>query len=349
MIQAVFLCALPAATPAPRPASAAASETVRRLVVLNKSDSTLMAIDPDSGEVDCTVPTGSGPHEVAVSPDGRTAVVSDYGAQTPGSTLTVVDLEQGQVRLRIGLGDHRRPHGIAYLADGRRVAVTSEESRALLVVEVESGKVLEALDTGQDVSHMVALSPDQTRAFVANIGSGSVSVLDLVSGKLVGHIPTGAGAEAIDVTPDGGEVWVGNRAADTLTVLDTRTLERRAEIPCAEFPIRLKLTPDGQHVLVSAMRSAELVVLDAKSGKEERRIPMRAPEVADKAGRLFAQADGPLPIGILIEPSGRRAFVANTNADTVTVVDLSSWKVSGTLATGHEPDGMAWSERESAD
>src|SRR6188768_4066218 len=63
-----------------------------RLVVLNKVDATLVTVDPASGKILGTVATGEAPHEVAVSPDGRTAYVGNYGSQTPGSTISVIDL-----------------------------------------------------------------------------------------------------------------------------------------------------------------------------------------------------------------------------------------------------------------
>jgi len=332
-------------SPDPAPAHGALGETIERLIVLNKSDSTLMSIDPATSAVEHTVPTGSGPHEVAVSADGRTAVVSDYGAQSPGSTLTVIDLVEGGVVRRIALGDHRRPHGIEFLDEASQVIVTTEESQSVLVVDVPTGKVVRTIETGQQVSHMVVTTPDRERAFVANIGSGSVSALDLVEGRLIENIVTGGGAEAVDVTPDGREVWIGNRGADTLTVIDAHSLEELAELPCAAFPIRLKFTPDGKHALVSAMRSAEVVVFDVAHRTELRRIRMNAEEVEDTRGRLFGANGGPLPIGILIEPTGRRAYIANTNADTVTVIDLETWKVETAIPTGREPDGMAWSSR----
>src|SRR5688500_5153 len=62
------------------------------LLVLNKSDTTVSLIDLASRKVVATVPTGVGPHEVAVSPDGKIAVVANYGAQTPGNSLTVINI-----------------------------------------------------------------------------------------------------------------------------------------------------------------------------------------------------------------------------------------------------------------
>jgi YVTN family beta-propeller protein len=323
------------------------------LVVLNKSEATASLIDLDAGRTVATVPTGRGPHEVAVSPDGRLAVACNYGdREGPGSTLTVIDVPGARVVKTIDLGEYRRPHGIVWLGEGGQVVVTAEENKAVLVVDVEAGRVSRVLETGQEVSHMVAATPDGSRAFVANIGSGSVTVLDLKSGEHLGNIPTGEGAEGIDVTPDGKEVWVTNRAADTVSVIDASTLKIIKEFDLRDpddpesrpFPIRARATPDGKHVLVSNARAGEVVVFDAASKSLVRRIPMEV-STEDLEGRLFGDRFGKssVPIGILIPPDGRRAYVANANADIVSVLDLEEWRPVGALRPGREPDGMAWS------
>ncbi len=315
------------------------------LIVLDKSDAIARLIDPRSGETRASLATGEGPHEAAVSPDGRLAVVCDYGGREGGRTLTVLDLERAEVVRTVDLGEHRRPHGVQFQPDGRHAIVTVEASRAILRVDLLEGRVVRAFPTEAEASHMVALSSDGARAFVANIGSGSVTAIDLEAGTILKQIPTGAGAEGIDVSPDGKEVWVSNREADTLSVVDAEWLEVRATLPCAAFPIRVKLTPDGRHALVSNANSGDVAVFDAKERKELRRIAMQLTAVEGADERLFGDRFGksPVPVGILIEPSGERAWVANTNADLVTVLDLGTWTVCGRIATGREPDGMAWS------
>ncbi|MFQ5877580.1 MAG: cytochrome D1 domain-containing protein [Acidobacteriota bacterium] len=314
------------------------------LVVLNKSAATASLIDLDSNEVVATVPTGTAPHEVAVSPDGRLAVASNYGRRDPGSTLTVIDVPAARAVRTIDLGEYRRPHGIQWLPDGRHVVVTAEENRALLTVDVESGRVVSATETRQRLSHMVVVTPDGSRAFVANIGSGSVTVIDLRSGSRVDDIPTGDGAEGIAITPDGKEVWITNREADTVTVLDASSLEVVKELESKSFPIRAGVTPDGRHVLVSNARSGDVAVFDAAGKREVRRIVMKL-SAGETEGRLFGESFGEssVPIGILIRPDGRRAYVAHANADVVSVVDLDSWKVVGELKPGREPDGLGYS------
>jgi DNA-binding beta-propeller fold protein YncE len=50
-----------------------------------------------------------------------------------------------------------------------------------------------------------------------------------------------------------------------------------------------------------------------------------------------------VPIGIEIVDGEKRAYVAHANADDISIVDLTEWKVVGTLAAGKEPDGMGFS------
>jgi len=67
--------------------------------------------------------------------------------------------------------------------------------------------------------------------------------------------------------------------------------------------------------------------------------------VNDADRQLFGNQFGtsPVPVGILVEPSGRYAYVANTQADVVTVLDLKEWRIADRLTAGKEPDGLGYS------
>lgn len=313
------------------------------LIVANKAEATVSLIDLDTGEVVATLPTGDGPHEVAVSPDGRRAVVADYGTgQAPGSTLTVIDVPEARVVKTLDLGEYRRPHGLVWHAPDR-LYVTAEARKALVEVDPEEGKVRRAFETGQEVSHMVAVTPDGSRAFVANIGSGNVTAIDLETGETLGHVATGEGAEGIAVGAGGERVWVTNRGADTVSAVDAKSLEVVATVEPGSFPIRAEVTPDGKWVLVSNARSGTISVIDAESAEVARTVDLGV-EAEDGEGRLLQFGEGsPVPIGIEIAPDGKRAWVAAANADAVAVLDLTEWKVTGTLTAGKEPDGMGYS------
>jgi YVTN family beta-propeller protein len=316
------------------------------LIVLNKSDHTASLLDFGSGTARATLPTAQGPHEVGVSPDGRLAVVSGYGTQAaPGSSLTVIDVVEAKVLRTVELGDQTRPHGIAWAPSGTAVYVTAEGKQALLELDPETWKIRRAIPTGQDVSHMVALLPNGKRAFVANIGSGSVSAIDLEKGEVLRQIKTGAGSEGIAVSPSGAEVWVTNREADTVAVLDPSQLEVKTTFSCAAFPIRIQFTPDAARALVSCARSGEVVVFDAASRRELMRIKLELKALDQTKQRIFGERFGssPVPVGILVAPSGRRAFIASTNADAISVLDLEQGQVVDVWQAGKEPDGLGYS------
>ncbi|HKH47735.1 MAG TPA: beta-propeller fold lactonase family protein [Thermoanaerobaculia bacterium] len=316
------------------------------LIVANKAEATVSLVGLPEGKVVATLPVGTGPHEVAVSPGGKLALVANYGGPGPagaGSTLTLIDVPGAKVLKTIDLGEYRRPHGMVFL-DERRALVTSEVNKALLEVDVEAGKVTGTVPTGQDVSHMVAVTPDGSRAFVANIGSGSVSAIDLKGKKHLKNIATGNGAEGIAVTPDGKQIWVANRAADTVTVIDTASLEVLGSQPSAAFPIRAEATPDGKRVLVSNAKSGDLSVFSTADRTLERRILLEL-TAKETDGRMMGDfGNSSVPIGIEIAPDGKRAYVAHANADQISIVDLESWKRVGSLTAGKEPDGMGYSK-----
>ncbi|MDH3253478.1 MAG: gluconolaconase [Acidobacteriota bacterium] len=330
-----FLVALALSSALPAPA-----ET---LLVANKSDHTVDLIDLESGRSRATLPTGRAPHEVATSTDGRTAVIANYGDRSmPGSSLTVVDVATAKVLRTVTLDPHTRPHGVVFLTPDR-VAVTTEGSAHLVIVDTTDGTIVNAIRTDQAVSHMVTVAAG--RAFVANIGSGTVTVLDLETGEKLGDVVTGDGAEGIAVTPDGKEIWVGNRAADTVTIIDPSSLEVRASLPCPGFPIRVAITPDGRHALVSAARSGEVVLFDIAERREIRRAKLDLSTAPDAAQRLFGErfGDSPVPVGLVIAPRGDRAWVAATQADAVVMIEPTTLAVIGALKAGKEPDGMAYS------
>lgn len=320
-----------------------ATARAETLLIANKSDHTVDLHDLATGATRAKVDTGHAPHEVAVSPDGRRAVISNYGPRgEPGSTLTVIDVKTAKPLRTITLGDHRRPHGMVWYARNR-LAVTTEDSRHLLVVHPGKGKVLRAIETGQETSHMVAVTSDGKRAFVANIGSGSVTAIDLERGAKVQDIVTGAGAEGIALSPDGKELWVGNRGSDTLSVIDPRTLEIVAEIPCPGVPIRVTFTPDGTRVLVSCARSGEVALYDVAARRELARKTLDLSTVPDAASRLFGDrfGDSPVPVGLVVSRDGATAWVAATQSDVVVVIDTRTLEVKNLIRAGHEPDGMA--------
>jgi YVTN family beta-propeller protein len=326
--------------------AAAAAVPKPALLVLSKSENALVLVDPATLAVAARVPTGTGPHEVAVSSDGKLAIVSNYGQQQPGSTLSVIDLEAGKELRRVDLGELRRPHGLAFaggklyftaegreatggraLNDGGFPAFSARPGSAVARYDPATDKVEQVIKTDQVGTHMLVVTPDGGRLYTANIGSNSVSAIDLKVARdrpAITLIAVGNQPEGIAISPDGREVWVGQNGDGGISILDTATNKVKERVQVGGVPIRVRFTPDGKRVLVSEAQGGEVVVLDAATRKEVKRLSV-----------------GGTPVGILVSPDGRRAFVGTTAANRVAVLDLEKLTVGGGLTVAH-PDGLGW-------
>ena len=328
-----------------QPGREASDEMAGTIIIGNKSGDDLYFLDRQTGEILAMLPTGVEPHEVEVSGDGRLAVVCNYGdRENPGNTLSVYDVEKAELIRTIDLGMHTRPHGMDWMDGTNQMLVTTEGSQSLLVVDVEMGEVLRALPTGQEVSHMVAVTPDHQRAFVSSIRSGNVTVFDLETGELIAQLYSGEGAEGIAVSPHGHEVWVTNRGENTLAIFATESLERIVTIECGDFPIRCKFSPDGNLFVVSNARSGDVAVFDAVTKSLLARVKMTPPVPEEEdPERYFAEFEGTsVPIGLVV-PDNRFAYVANTRSDAVTVISLETFEITEHFKAGKEPDGINFS------
>jgi DNA-binding beta-propeller fold protein YncE len=298
------------------------------LIVTNKTPSTATVIDVASGRIVSTIPTGAGPHEVALSRDGRLAIVTDYSGQ-PGRTLTAIDVVAGRVLRTIDLGTYNRPHGIVFLPGDSLVAVTSEASGNLVVVNVFDGTISKAIATQGDGSHMVGVTANGALAYTGNMRSNTVSELDLRSGRFTRSWNVPTTPEAINVTPDGKEVWVGSNATGVVSVIDLASGRVTPVAEGVKWPYRVLYTPDVNTVLLPDLRGEELRFLDRASRRE--------------LSRLSFPGGGPQ--GITITPDGRYAFQSLSAQGRVAIIDMLTRAVVGHLAAGDTPDGIAYTTR----
>ncbi len=299
------------------------------LVVVNKAASTASIIDVASGQTRAILPTGRGPHEVAITRDGGTAVVTDYGDREGNNTLTVIDVPGLLVERTIDLGAYRRPHGIAFLPGDSLVAVTSETAQTVVLVRVADGSIVKTLSTGQGGSHMLAVTGDGRTIFTGNIRDGTVSQLDVASGKRTRLFQTPPEPEAITVTADGREVWVGSNSEGTVSVVDVATGRVDTPLDGFQWPYRILITPDDRHVLIPDLRAHELRIVDR----------------ASRAVVDVMQLDGAGPQGITLSHDGRTIYHAMSLEDRIAVIDLATRKVLRTIDTGRGPDGVAYTDQ----
>src|SRR5215472_10716315 len=299
------------------------------LVIANQKEHTVLVVDPDERKELAKVVVGVNGHEVMVSKDGRYAYVPIYGNSgvgrpgTDGSTIDVVDLQERKLATTIDLGKPLRPHRAEWGPDGL-LYVTAELGNAVDVLDPSTRKIVAEIPTGQKESHMLVISPDGRRAYTANVGAGSVSVLDLTKRSLITTIPVAKMVQRISISPDGKHVYTHDQDAPRIAVIDTATnkIANWIEVPTSVYAS--EPTPDGRS-LVTLDRSSHAYVIDLQSKKV-----LHTYKISDGASE------------VLIRPGGDVAYLSGTGAGRIDVLDLHAWQLQNPIELTAGVDGMSW-------
>lgn len=304
--------------------------TSGRILVVCKDEQTLDVIDLGSGETEARIPaTAFTPHEVAATADGTRAYLPIYGDAwlgdpgTDGQTIDVIDLTGLRVADPIELDTPSRPHLPAVGPDGM-LYVSTELDESVSIIDPASGMRVGRLPTGRAQSHMFVLSPDGSRAFTANVDSGSISIIDVATRSLLDVVPVADEINRIAISPDASTVFSADQTRPRLAAIDVGT----KNISWIDLPSRAfgtAVTPDGRSIVVALRWASQIGVIDLEDP--------RAMTVVDVPEH---------PQAIVIHPDGTRAYSACDTAGLVVEVDLGLGAVSRTFAAGAGPDGICW-------
>lgn len=306
-----------------------ATAHAQTLIVGNKGEHTVSFVDLATGQEVARRETGRFPHEIAVSPDGALAVVVSYaGPGFQGNTLHLFDVASAEMVGDISLGESRAPHGLKWIPGTDQVIVTTEASQDTVIVEPVEKRVVGRIRTDQQGSHMVAVSPDAARAFVANIGSGTFTVLDLETRSKVQDVEAGTQTEAIAVTPDGNEIYVGNNASKNVMVFDAESLERLHTLDTAGVPIRVEIRPDGEQFAVSQPLLGSVAFYRTSDREELGTVEL---------------GEGTVPVTLLYANDGSVIWAAATGAQKVFEIDTETLVIRRSFDVGEGSDGLIYS------
>jgi len=246
------------------PAVASAGTGVPVCVVSNLASNTVSVIDAAATptSVSATVPVGTSPEGVAITPDGRTALVADAGDGVVLFIDTATNATTGGVA--VGLN----PHSIAVSPDGSLAFVTNIQSNTLSVIDMGARAVTATVPVGAGPGP-VTVSPDGRFVYVGNFSDNVVSVSKIDVSKLatpaaavietIAPAVAGFGAEGLAVSPDGRTLYVADllfHAAQSRSVAILDVSASPATLkgfigPFADFPGDVTLAPDGTSLLVS--------------------------------------------------------------------------------------------------
>jgi YVTN family beta-propeller protein len=319
-----------AAVPAPVPSGPTRGSGL--LLVVNQDDKNLSVVDPVTNQqlalIDEHQTTMHG-HEIAVGPDNRTIYMPIYGnvgvgePGLNGHEMLVIDLPTRNIVGRVDFGHGVRPHCVIYEPVRDLLYVTTELDDTVTVIDRKTLKIVGTIPTTQGQSHMLAITRDGKRGYVANVKPGTVSVLDLAARTTVKVIPISENIQRIALSPDDKWAFTSDETKPRMAVIDTATnaVARWIDLPGRGFSAAA--TPNGRWLLVSLETDA-VAVVDLQAMQVARTIPVvKEPEE------------------MLIRPDGQKAYVGGADGK-LSVIDLAQWKMTGTVDVGKGPDGLGW-------
>lgn len=303
-----------------------------RLLVVCKDDNTLEVIDLETSKrAGAVIAAGLTPHEVVATGDGRLAympVYSDAPVGFPGSDGRRIDIVDLLTFRRVGeihLAFPSRPHQSSLLSTGL-LLVSTELDESVTVIDPHTHRVVARLPTGQAESHAFAVSIDGNRLVTANVGVGSVSIIDIPSRTLLGIVEVAEKVNRICIEPRGRLAYTADQSSPRIAVIDTEIVEHVASIELPSIGFGTAVTASGSHLVVALRTASEIVVVDRRSGEFIHRV-----------------ATPNHPQAIVLHPDGVRAYSACDADDCVVEVDIRAGRLLRRMETGRKPDGIAWS------
>jgi len=273
----------------------------------------------DSWKVARKVPAGSMPWSVTVSADGEHLWVSMVGFKDRDNVWRY-DAEALTVEAKSSFPGHAVESEL--IADGARLLVTNSRKDALMELDATTLRAVRRFESGRTPKDF-DLNRDQSIAFVANYGAGTLSAIDLADGS-ARHVYTGKNARGATLAPDGREVYVMNFGARSVAVVDTATLEVRARIRTCKNPRHGVVV--GKDLLVTCYGTRHVLVIDRATRTIRRTLVV-----------------GRGPKTIALSPDTHIAVTANENDDSISIIDTETWEVETKDLAARKPCGVTFS------
>ncbi|MGC6431532.1 MAG: beta-propeller fold lactonase family protein [Jejuia sp.] len=313
-------------------------KTSGHLYIVNKLSRNIQVFDLFSGKEIADIPIDMQSHEVIATSDQTKVLVTNYGDRSRDGLIKIIDTKTNKIEKVIDLKGTLLSNGLVSFQEPDEIAVIDYFHNDFAILDIDKGDIIKKIATHQKNSHLAVLHPKKRLAYVTNMNSNSVSVIDLGSEKLIKVIPCGLTAESIDITPSGKEVWVTNKNGNSITIIETKTNTVIETLACGKEPIKIKFSIDGKYCLVANATDGNISVYDQKSKKEIKKIMLHGKTTLLE--RVLYHT--PRPVNILMHPNGMFAFIANSNASKIEVIDMQSFEVVSTIGTGEIPDALAF-------
>lgn len=294
------------------------------LIVTAKTAHKVHFLDAETLTISKTIDMPGSTHELALSPDGRTAYGTVYGdgifikRVNPDRRVVVIDLPSKSLNRVIDLGETYAPHGVM-MDEAGALWCSGELGNAVLVIDPATDKV-QRIDVG-NTAHWVAISHATGKAF-ASVKSDHVVAIDLNRRMVVDRIKVPQVTEGLAISPDGATLYVCAQTAPEFYAIDARSHAIRQTVVIEETNAlnpqmrRVRVSPDNRYVVVSVNKGNLAAIYAADGLKPIASFPTKKS-----------------PMGFGFAPDGRHAYLCCHDDAVVFEFELATGKIARTFPT----------------
>ena len=228
-----------------------------------------------------------------------------------GAPLTTIDLRPCMAPHTLKLG----PDGLIY--------ITCENSAKIAVIDCETNKVVETIDTGSNNCHRLIIAPDGQRLYTENEEDATISVIDLPKRKLLGKIKTPRPLAGIAISADSRTIVAVDDTEPVLFLIDTQSERIRDEVRLKDVPKAAQIAryaPDWSLLAVTSLNSNTVSLIDP-SFREQTTIAVGSQpmDMAFHGDELFVPCQGDGSVHVIDIPSRRHkhSFAAGTGCESL--------------------------------
>ena len=285
-----------------------------QVYVSNERSGDVTVIDGGAGHrVLGTIAVGKRPRGIHASPDGKTVYVAVSG--TPIAAPPQLDAKGNPIFQR-GKDD-----------DDEDSVKADKSADAIGVVDVAQRKLTGKISAGSDPEEF-SLSKDGKRLYVSNEDVKTASVINIATGKVEHIVAVSQEPEGVATAPDGKRFYITCEAGGDVYAVETAGYTTVGHFKVNVRPRTMDFLPNADVGFVPSESTGELNVVDT---------------AGLKVTKVIALPPGSRPMSVKVSLDGRRVYVSNGRAGTVSVLDSRTYELLSTIKVGTRPWGMALS------
>ncbi|HEX2911012.1 MAG TPA: beta-propeller fold lactonase family protein [Chloroflexia bacterium] len=314
----------PAASVDPTTSSSHAGMVEGTVWVANESGNSISVIDTASNQILTTLTGVEGPHNLQVSPDGK----SVWAVSGHASLAAMIDPVTYKLHGTVPTG--KEPAHIVLAPDGKTAYTTNGADNTVTAIDVASMKAIAQIPAGK-YPHGLRPSPDGKWLYVANAKDTTLSVIETATNTKVADIQVGQSPVQVGFSPDGKYVYFSLNGENALGKVEVATRKLVGKVKVGNGPVQVFVTPDNKSVLV------------ANQGTKDN--PGTTASIVDTATFTLKTTveTGKGAHGVTVDPSGKHAYITNIYGNDVAVLDLEQERVVARVASGQGPNGISFS------